>query len=730
MSISVEKLCDRGTLGAAAVLLAVPALAGGGLYSRSRVLIQLAAAAIAGMWATRALLVPAPGPLPVRLTAFTAIALALLVLLLLPIVPLPPTVVGLLSPRAFEVFTTALPAWPLRAPFADAVAAPDRWPPLGVAEWLPFPASWRPLSLVPYESARALSLGASYVVVGAVVALYPWPHEMRALTFLIGVLAALGVCQALYAFLQQSTGGQRIFWYQCPPQATCMGTYLNRNHFAGLLEMTWPLLVARAVMAWRARDPDPLEGRAQNGGLRSVAHLLGRLAQPAASRALILWGLVLLVLAALAGSGSRSAFAATAGSLALTTGMRRATGARTRVLIAGSVALLAGFWLMFPQFTRRLGSGDIARAAIAADTVEMISAFPLAGVGLGNFAAGFPLYRARTVERWAFGVDVDHAHNDYLEWLAEVGVPAACLTLALLLALGRGVAHARAAPAADAVLLWGLAAGTLALLLHGLTDFNLHVPANALVFAFLIGGLVRLIRREGASGPFAGGRGGVSLCLSRRPRRLAAAATLVISLCWLGAVWQRGTAEAAFRRVEPDSPLRSLLVPVQPMSGEPALASVQRAALVLPAAPDVQMSLAHQLQAVRPGDSAAAIRALVGAVWAAPVRAEALFELARLLGGTPEQRRALVDRAAALAPYEPRLGLAIASWYLEHWDALPGDARVRARQLTDRMLAQSARIPRLGGQRQATLDAYRRIAGRDAATPRAVSGERVAVRSE
>ncbi len=727
-AFSLQKLCDRGTLWAAAVLLTFPALAIGGLLYWTRAFVQLAAASLALLWSLRAFLGTSElnrARIPARTVGC---GLALLALLILPLVPLPPLVVQWLSPQAFEVCARALPGWPDRGPFADLFAALQ----VPLASFhlgsVLAPASWRPLSLVPYDSRMTLVTGTSYAVLGAVVACYPWQHELRALVWLVRAVIALAVFQTLYALVQQSTAGGRILWLQCPPHSTCTGTYLNRNHYAGLLEMAFPLLVARARAAWASRRRGQTERRALGGTMRELAHLLGQLSQPAAARAVSLWCLALLLFAALASSASRSAFAATLASFAITTMPRGRTGtARARAVTVAALATGAGLWLLFPQFTARLGTGDIARAAIAADTLDMIEAFPLFGVGVGNFGSVFPLYRGRTIESWAFGVDVDHAHNDYLEWVAEAGLPAAGVAFALLIGFARRVALLRRdhAMTEASLLRWGFATGTLALLLHSLTDFNLHIPANALVFTFLVGGLIRLTRRETkhndrptsftTQGPF-------------RHRTIPALAALVLSVGWGAGIWHRWSAEAAFRRVYPDSQLRNLMHAREDPVGADALALVQQAAAQLPAAPSVQLGLARQFETTGGHASSAApdraLTAFVRSLWAAPLQPRALLELvtaANRRGATAsedgqEVLRDLMDRVATLAPYDPPLRLEVADWYIGRWDSLPPAAREHAAQTVDAALDLAARAPGFGSRRRVTSEAYDRIV---AATARA-----------
>lgn len=710
---SFRKLCDRVVLGAAAWLLTFPVLAVGGVAYWSRALIELTAAGLLALWSIRVLLPHhSRARSPIRHTTLYCIVV-LLVLISVPLLPLPPAAVRWLSPQAFHVYTTALPGWPDRSPFGEVFAAyGTAAPSSSFGALLSFPASWRPLSLVPYQSWMTLMMGGSYVVFGAVVALYPWRREVRALTVLMTAVVSVAVCEALYAFVQQSNGSDRLLWFACPPHATCTGTYLNRNHFAGLLEMALPLLVARAVLAWRARPREFITPPADDGWLRCVVHALAQLAEPAVGRAASLWCLALLVLAALAASGSRSAFVVTLLAFAVTLGGRRAAvTAQGRGAVLAALVFAAGLWLAFPQVRDRFGTGDIARVAIAADTSRMIRAFPLFGVGLGNFGSAFSLFRARTIESWAYGVDVDHAHDEYLEWVSEVGVLAAILTVVLLIGLARTLlaARGRDAPTSETVLLWGFATGATALLLHSFTDYNLHIPANALVFSFLVGGLVRLARHSAEPTTSAQERRSVS-----RPRA-AVAVVLGLSLVWGITVRQRWSAEAMFRRVYPDSDLRSLMAPPEQPAAAAALAAVQQAAARLPRSPAVQLGLARQA-----GSSATvATAAFVRSLWGDPVQPRALLELTKTLAASPvigSQDGSgllsdLLDRAVVLGRYDPSLRLDVVDWYVQRWDTFPPNIQKHAVEVADAALAVTAGLPGSGSPRQRTLNAYERIVG-------------------
>jgi O-antigen ligase len=105
-------------------------------------------------------------------------------------------------------------------------------------------------------------------------------------------------------------------------------------------------------------------------------------------------------------------------------------------------------------------------------------------VGLGCFEVAFTAVQSVQLTYVA-----DHAHNDYLELTAELGLPAAVLFFSLLFwVAGKILGASRCARSS---LIRALALGSLggasALLVHSAADFNLYIPANGLVFAVLLG---------------------------------------------------------------------------------------------------------------------------------------------------------------------------------------------------------------------------------------------------
>jgi O-antigen ligase len=119
------------------------------------------------------------------------------------------------------------------------------------------------------------------------------------------------------------------------------------------------------------------------------------------------------------------------------------------------------------------------RASMRRDTWRIFLDHPLLGTGLGTLQIVFPPY-----ETLYDGKIVNHTHNDYLEALAETGLAGAlCCAWFLGVLLSESLKRLRQLNSsfAGALQLAGFIA-CCGFLVHSLVDFNLHIPANAMLF--------------------------------------------------------------------------------------------------------------------------------------------------------------------------------------------------------------------------------------------------------
>jgi O-antigen ligase len=140
----------------------------------------------------------------------------------------------------------------------------------------------------------------------------------------------------------------------------------------------------------------------------------------------------------------------------------------------GSVVYVQDSWAEWAGF----------RKSYALDALRMWRAHPVLGVGLGDFETAYPRYQSFPSDLW-----IDHAHNDYVEAVAETGLVGAVLILSLLALFFRLAFRDWGRPlrSQGSWIRLGAAIGCCGMLVHSFVDFNLHIPANAAWFAVLGG---------------------------------------------------------------------------------------------------------------------------------------------------------------------------------------------------------------------------------------------------
>lgn len=375
--------------------------------------------------------------------------------MLLALVPLPLALVSLVSPERGRL---ALAAHALTGGDAGA---------------------WTPLSVAPPATVeRLLFLLPAFAIF---VAAREMPRWWTGRKVWIAVAPVIGVAllEAVVGMAQFNAGGD-----VSAGARPVSGTYVNRNHYAGLLELALPLALTWALALWlnpgkpghRHRDREQPMGAAIGAGLLLL------------TAAVILAGVVT--------SQSRMGFAAalsTVTTVALgwlvVRRQRRRTSSWMWLLplaLPVGIILLVATNTMVLRFVDTPGAGDITadgRVQIWRESWQLFKAYPLTGSGLGTFEHALYPFRV-----WMPTSAVDFAHNDYLQILTELGVVG--FALAIALALHVTIRILAVAFRTDSRQQWlgvGLLAALVAGGLHGLVDFNLYIPANALALAWLAG---------------------------------------------------------------------------------------------------------------------------------------------------------------------------------------------------------------------------------------------------
>jgi O-antigen ligase len=166
-------------------------------------------------------------------------------------------------------------------------------------------------------------------------------------------------------------------------------------------------------------------------------------------------------------------------------GAKKAYGTVGILAFAGAIlALEIGLAPVMDRFAFKDPLED-GRWAIFAGSLQAAGEFFPLGSGGGSFVEVFQRFQPADF----FGGLVHRAHNDYLEWLVVGGLPAAILIAAALFLYAWQWMRVWQGQYAStfSFIQMGAGLGLFLLLLHTGVDFNLHIPANAIFFAFLAG---------------------------------------------------------------------------------------------------------------------------------------------------------------------------------------------------------------------------------------------------
>lgn len=282
-----------------------------------------------------------------------------------------------------------------------------------------------------------------------------------------------GFAVSLLAIIQHFTSTNEIYWargFQTPVEP--WGPYVNRNDFAGFVELTLPAGLALMLFRGVHKDLIPLLTlltiipvsaavlSSSRGGIMGIAFEIG----------------VLFLLAMKRHDGS----------------LKRHHSRTVLIGLAVLAAIVFVAWIGAGRAIERfatLKNPEVSlarRVSMGRGALRIFFAHPLTGCGLGALVDVFPQY-----DTAYDGRIVDHVHDDYLEALAEAGILGAICGASFLWLLYR---EGRKNLEADQgrfsrALHAGAIAAVCGLLLHSFVDFNLHIPANALLFLLQVSAL-------------------------------------------------------------------------------------------------------------------------------------------------------------------------------------------------------------------------------------------------
>jgi tetratricopeptide (TPR) repeat protein len=285
-------------------------------------------------------------------------------------------------------------------------------------------------------------------------------REKKKFNLLIWIIAVFGSIYALVGLVlvEGSIIGFRIF----SRDNYISFTFVNHNHFAGYVGMVTWLCVGLAL--------------SYKGIRRYFLICLG----------------ICNAIAVLFSMSRGGILALLSGIFFMLMSLAFFRGRIRNILILGSFSVMILIVLMglggYEIVSERIGTitspdpiiSGKSRLAIWSGTLNMIRDNLWFGTGLGTFAYVYPRYQTDT----ALGF-IRHAHNDYLEIISEIGVIGAfplLLSAAILFVYGLKKLFNQTDKALQVIGIGALSA-CFSIMVHEVTDFNLHVPSNATLFA-------------------------------------------------------------------------------------------------------------------------------------------------------------------------------------------------------------------------------------------------------
>ena len=337
------------------------------------------------------------------------------------------------------------------------------------------------LSIDPWASQAFLLKSLAYAgVFFLALALVNTRERVLALARVLVYSAVIHAVYAVLMHLADVTGEHFGTVIRHGPQAS--GVYVNRNHFAGYLEMMLAIGIGLLIAGLSDRRADTWK--------KFLSHMLEWILSPKMVLRLSLCVLVIALTTTHSRMGNTAFFSALLIAGVIGIMLSRHATRNTVILLASLVAIdlfIVGSWFGVEKLAQRIEQTTAAeveeREEPAAYTLPMIKDYPVFGAGPGSFYGAFPRYRPEKITAF-----FDHAHNDYAQFAAEAGLVGLGL-MGLLVAMTLGVALMAQWQRRDPLMRgmsFACIMGVTSILIHSWVDFNLQIPANAVFFVVLL----------------------------------------------------------------------------------------------------------------------------------------------------------------------------------------------------------------------------------------------------
>ncbi|MFB0518079.1 MAG: O-antigen ligase family protein [Acidobacteriota bacterium] len=317
----------------------------------------------------------------------------------------------------------------------------------------------RSLSLNPYTTRNELYKIVAYTLLFFLIInnIHSFQKIRRILTYIVIFAFSL----SLFAIIQKLTWNGKIYWFrELRYGGDPFGPYVNHNHYSGYMEMVIPLAIG---LIFLNKD---INKRLMLGFMTIVMAGTVFMSLSRAGMISLICSLVFLSLMLSSKTNPKHRFPIVS------------------LIVISLLLFLAYTGILSNSLNRILTLTEPdkllqeTRPKIWKDSLYYFKDFPIFGSGLGTFENAFPKYKSFSPRSIYL-----YAHNDYLQAIAECGALGFVIILWGIITFFRTIfQHVKKDPMSLC-----LVTSVVAIAIHSLFDFNLHIPANAAIFSIIIG---------------------------------------------------------------------------------------------------------------------------------------------------------------------------------------------------------------------------------------------------
>ena len=303
----------------------------------------------------------------------------------------------------------------------------------------------------------------------------------KRLRYILIVISAAGVFQAIYGSLEVLSGLQYSLLFKLPVSHIATGSFVYKNHYANFLLLCLSAAIGYMIASLRVRS-----GSSPRERLRRIVRFW------LSNKVLFRIGIIIMVIA-LVMSRSRmgnSAFfiamtiTATLGLIYFKPRQKSYVVLFISMLVIDILIVSSLFGLK--QVQQRIEQTNLtqeSRDEVVTDALPLLSQYGVIGTGGGTFYTVYPHVQSESIQHF-----YDHAHNEYLQFAIEFGIVGAAIIAMLVLLCAKSALSAmrhRRHPLPRGTAFAAVMA-VIGMALHSTVDFPLQAPANTAIFIILL----------------------------------------------------------------------------------------------------------------------------------------------------------------------------------------------------------------------------------------------------